>query len=170
MSANINQRTDLASVSVTLQHTTASLSLLGSQLSSVTSSLQGIRYDLDQSNNAIVATREAMEIPPGQQHQMQNRALTTEQMIAELHRCLVLGESLATAQSSLQNATSNERECVVSHSYWSPSDNSLLTLDDTARHFGDSAHPVPSRSEIRPRQPCRVQRFRILCPAILAKQ
>lgn len=74
-----------------------------------------------------------MEISPGQQHQMQNRALTTEQMIAELHRCLVLGESLATAQSSLQNATSNERECVVSHGYWSPPDDFLLTLDPHAQ-------------------------------------
>ena len=128
MSGTLQQATtNLETVSVTLQQTTTSVADLQSQLCAVNSSLRDIGSTLNKTSGCLSSSVEvgiagptkddlgsSAKLQLGQSH---TQPLSVSQMVAELHRCLVLGESPTRAvNSSFQNATGREKGQMVSSS------------------------------------------------------
>jgi hypothetical protein len=116
-------RSDLAAMTANLQQTTTSLSVIEGRLDSLASPkmshpsnrIQGPRpvfgHDLASEESQSVALSGRMSTPllPRQKH-----TLTVNQMVTELHRCLVLGVSpTSIASSSFQNTSNDETARVV---------------------------------------------------------
>ena len=117
--------TSLETVSVTLQQTTTSVAGLQSQLCAVNSSLRDIDSTLNKNTarssscaelSVVVPTKDSLDSSASLQlGQSQTQPLSVNQMVAELHRCLILGESPTGAvNSSFQNAAGREKAQVVS--------------------------------------------------------
>ena len=117
--------TSLETVSITLQQTTTSVAGLQSQLCAVNSSLRDIDSTLNKNTarssscpelSVVVPTKDSLDSSASLQlGQSQTQPLSVNQMVAELHRCLILGESPTGAvNSSFQNAAGREKAQVVS--------------------------------------------------------
>jgi hypothetical protein len=107
------------------------------RLNSVNSSIHNIRSD-------IVVDRGTTK-----HHSDQSQTPTMNQMIAELHRCLILGEHpTSTLSSGFKHATTTARAHIVSHVCSHPVNDSLLTLNYlTACNFSWPTREIPARFE-----------------------
>ena len=126
MSCTLQQATtSLEAVSVTLQQTTTSVADLKSQLCAVNSSLRDIDSTLAKNSAPLPPSTELGVTGPIkdcldssanlQLDPSQTQPLSVNQMVAELHRCLVLGEPpIRAVNSSFQNAEGREKTRVVS--------------------------------------------------------
>ncbi len=162
MSGTLQQATtDLETVSVTLQQTTTSVADLKSQLCGVNSSLRDIHSNLatnsapfPPSTGLAIAgpTKNGLDSSANLQlGQSETPPLSINQMVAEIHRCLVLGESPTRAvNSSFQNAEGREKTRVVSlFGATAGRRQHLLSLPPhTAWHSRKPARTVPRGFEI----------------------
>ncbi len=125
------QQTFQQTLQQTVQQTTTSVFDLQHQLSAVNSSLQEMRSNLSRGirsppspSSPNTGTAEPELEVKGQQ---QSQPLSVTQMVTEIHRCLVLGESPTNAvRSSFQSAATEDRAQVVRRTVVRPSNSYLL--------------------------------------------